>query len=168
MLLLTHRADSDLVHQRRCGALRLLSVSGGAGTHVSFPSTGSFQTVGSIQRTVTLNVASHSATLNSSVDPHDLSTSIFASSPRTAPPQVTAATRHLGRRSEAFADLGDRLGLCQQSEFERKLFRWQKIWRRKLELSAIKPDALANYQRDQGLYTTSAIDEPTLASLGMA
>jgi hypothetical protein len=58
--------------------------------------------------------------------------------------------------------------LCQQSEFERKLFRWQKIWRRKLELSAIKPDALANYQRDQGLYTTSAIDEPTLASLGMA
>ena len=32
-----------------------LSVNGGAGTSVSFPSTGSFQTVGSIQRTVTLN-----------------------------------------------------------------------------------------------------------------
>jgi hypothetical protein len=29
-------------------------------------------------------------------------------------------------------------------------------------------EALANYQRDQGLYTTSAIDEPTLAALGMA
>jgi len=28
--------------------------------------------------------------------------------------------------------------------------------------------AIANYQRDQGLYITSAIDEPTLASLGMA
>ena len=27
--------------------------------------------------------------------------------------------------------------------------------------------AIANYQRDQGLYITSAIDEPTLASLGM-
>ena len=26
--------------------------------------------------------------------------------------------------------------------------------------------ALADYQRDHGLYTTSAIDEPTLASLG--
>jgi Putative peptidoglycan binding domain len=28
--------------------------------------------------------------------------------------------------------------------------------------------ALANYQRDHGLYTTSTIDEPTLAALGMA
>jgi hypothetical protein len=28
--------------------------------------------------------------------------------------------------------------------------------------------AVANYQRDHGLYNTSAIDEPTLASLGMA
>ena len=27
--------------------------------------------------------------------------------------------------------------------------------------------ALADYQRDHGLYTTAAIDEPTLASLGM-
>jgi peptidoglycan hydrolase-like protein with peptidoglycan-binding domain len=26
---------------------------------------------------------------------------------------------------------------------------------------------LANYQRDHGLYTTAAIDEPTLSSLGM-
>jgi hypothetical protein len=33
----------------------LLSVNGSPGTPVSFPSTGSFQTVGSIQRTVTLN-----------------------------------------------------------------------------------------------------------------
>ena len=29
-------------------------------------------------------------------------------------------------------------------------------------------EAIANYQRDHGLYTTSAIDEPTLAALGMA
>ena len=29
-------------------------------------------------------------------------------------------------------------------------------------------EALANYQRDQGLYETSAIDQPTLQSLGMA
>jgi hypothetical protein len=29
-------------------------------------------------------------------------------------------------------------------------------------------EALANYQRDHGLYTTSAIDRPTLESLGMA
>ena len=36
-----------------------LSVNGGAGTSVSFPSTGSFQTVGSIQRTVTLNTGSN-------------------------------------------------------------------------------------------------------------
>src|SRR5262249_5019148 len=36
----------------------LLSVNGGPGTPVSFPSTGSFQTVGSIQRTVTLNADS--------------------------------------------------------------------------------------------------------------
>jgi peptidoglycan hydrolase-like protein with peptidoglycan-binding domain len=28
--------------------------------------------------------------------------------------------------------------------------------------------AIANYQRDHGLYTTSTIDEPTLAALGMA
>jgi hypothetical protein len=33
----------------------LLSVNGSSGTPVSFPSTGSFETVGSIQRTVTLN-----------------------------------------------------------------------------------------------------------------
>jgi hypothetical protein len=37
----------------------LLSVNGSAGTPVSFPSTGSFQTVGSIQRTVTLNAGSN-------------------------------------------------------------------------------------------------------------
>ena len=37
----------------------LLSVNGGAGTPVSFPSTGSFQTVGSVQRTVTLNAGSN-------------------------------------------------------------------------------------------------------------
>ena len=36
----------------------LLSVNGGAGMPVSFPSTGSFQTVGSIERTVTLNAGS--------------------------------------------------------------------------------------------------------------
>jgi Putative peptidoglycan binding domain len=35
-------------------------------------------------------------------------------------------------------------------------------------LSPATGEALANYQRDQGLYTTSAIDEPTLAALGMA
>jgi peptidoglycan hydrolase-like protein with peptidoglycan-binding domain len=29
-------------------------------------------------------------------------------------------------------------------------------------------EAIANYQRDHGLYMTSAIDEPTLAALGMA
>jgi hypothetical protein len=29
-------------------------------------------------------------------------------------------------------------------------------------------DAIANYQRDHGLYTTSTIDQPTLQSLGMA
>ena len=29
-------------------------------------------------------------------------------------------------------------------------------------------EALANYQRDHGLYSTSTIDEPTLAALGMA
>jgi len=28
--------------------------------------------------------------------------------------------------------------------------------------------AIANYQRDRGLYMTSAIDRPTLESLGMA
>src|SRR6266436_1976517 len=37
----------------------LLSVNGGQGTPVSFPSTGSFQTVGSIQRTITLNAGSN-------------------------------------------------------------------------------------------------------------
>jgi hypothetical protein len=37
----------------------LLSVNGGQGTPVSFPSTGSFQTVGSIQRTVTLNTGNN-------------------------------------------------------------------------------------------------------------
>jgi len=37
----------------------LLSVNGSSGTPVSFPSTGSFQTVGSIQRTVTLNAGSN-------------------------------------------------------------------------------------------------------------
>jgi hypothetical protein len=36
----------------------LLSVNGGPGTPVSFPSTGSFQTVGSIERTITLNPGS--------------------------------------------------------------------------------------------------------------
>ena len=35
-------------------------------------------------------------------------------------------------------------------------------------LDALTRTAIANYQRDRGLYTTSAIDEPTLASLGMA
>jgi hypothetical protein len=37
----------------------LLSVNGSPGTPVSFPSTGSFQTVGSIQRTITLNFGSN-------------------------------------------------------------------------------------------------------------
>ncbi len=37
----------------------LLSVNGSSGTPVSFPSTGSFQTVGSIQRTITLNFGSN-------------------------------------------------------------------------------------------------------------
>ena len=36
----------------------LLSVNGSPGTPLSFPSTGSFQTVGSIQTTVTLNAGS--------------------------------------------------------------------------------------------------------------
>jgi len=35
-------------------------------------------------------------------------------------------------------------------------------------LGPLTREALANYQRDHGLYTTSAIDESTLASLGMA
>ena len=35
-------------------------------------------------------------------------------------------------------------------------------------LSPATREALANYQRDQGLYATSAIDEATLAALGMA
>ena len=35
-------------------------------------------------------------------------------------------------------------------------------------LGPITRDAIANYQRDHGLYTTSTIDEPTLQSLGMA
>ena len=37
----------------------LLSVNGSSGTPVSFPSTGSFQTVGSVQRTITLNAGSN-------------------------------------------------------------------------------------------------------------
>ena len=35
-------------------------------------------------------------------------------------------------------------------------------------LDSTTREAIANYQRDHGLYATSAIDEPTLASLGMA
>jgi hypothetical protein len=35
-------------------------------------------------------------------------------------------------------------------------------------LGAATSEAIANYQRDHGLYMTSAIDEPTLAALGMA
>jgi hypothetical protein len=35
-------------------------------------------------------------------------------------------------------------------------------------LGASTREAIANYQRDHGLYTTSAIDEPTLAELGMS
>jgi len=35
-------------------------------------------------------------------------------------------------------------------------------------LDSATREAIANYQRDHGLYATSAIDEPTLASLGMA
>jgi hypothetical protein len=35
-------------------------------------------------------------------------------------------------------------------------------------LGPLTRDAIANYQRDHGLYTTSTIDEPTLQSLGMA
>jgi len=35
-------------------------------------------------------------------------------------------------------------------------------------LGAATQEAIANYQRDHGLYTTSAIDEPTLAELGMS
>jgi hypothetical protein len=35
-------------------------------------------------------------------------------------------------------------------------------------LGPLTRDAIANYQRDHGLYTTSTIDEPTLRSLGMA
>jgi len=35
-------------------------------------------------------------------------------------------------------------------------------------LGPITREALANYQRDHSLYTTEAIDEPTLASLGMS
>src|SRR4029077_20505676 len=41
----------------------LLSVNGSVGTPLSFPSTGSFQTVGSIQTTITLNAGSNN-TLN--------------------------------------------------------------------------------------------------------
>ena len=37
----------------------LLSVNGGPGTPLSFPSTGSFQTLGSIQTTITLNAGSN-------------------------------------------------------------------------------------------------------------
>jgi N-acetylmuramoyl-L-alanine amidase len=35
-------------------------------------------------------------------------------------------------------------------------------------MGSLTREALANYQRDYGLYTTSAIDESTLAALGMA
>ena len=35
-------------------------------------------------------------------------------------------------------------------------------------LGPITREALANYQRDHSLYTTEAIDEPTLASLGLS
>jgi hypothetical protein len=35
-------------------------------------------------------------------------------------------------------------------------------------LGPLTRDAIANYQRDHGLYVTSAIDQPTLQSLGMA
>ena len=35
-------------------------------------------------------------------------------------------------------------------------------------LDALTQDAIAAYQRDHGLYITAAVDEPTLASLGMA
>jgi Putative peptidoglycan binding domain len=35
-------------------------------------------------------------------------------------------------------------------------------------LGPLTRDAVANYQRDHGLYTTSTIDQPTLESLGMA
>ena len=35
-------------------------------------------------------------------------------------------------------------------------------------LGPVTRDALANYQRDHSLYTTEAIDEPTLASLGLS
>jgi hypothetical protein len=41
----------------------LLSVNGSSGTPVNFPSTGSFETVGSVQRTITLNAGSNN-TLN--------------------------------------------------------------------------------------------------------
>ena len=34
-------------------------------------------------------------------------------------------------------------------------------------LAPITRAALADYQRDQGLYTTAAIDEPTLDALGL-
>jgi hypothetical protein len=45
----------------------LLSVNGGAGTPVSFPSTGSFYTVGSIQRTVTLNTGCNTVKFYNSI-----------------------------------------------------------------------------------------------------
>jgi peptidoglycan hydrolase-like protein with peptidoglycan-binding domain len=35
-------------------------------------------------------------------------------------------------------------------------------------LGPLTREAIAGYQRDNGLYTTSSIDEPTLASLGMS
>jgi peptidoglycan hydrolase-like protein with peptidoglycan-binding domain len=34
-------------------------------------------------------------------------------------------------------------------------------------LGPITREAIADYQRDNGLYMTSAIDQPTLESLGM-
>ena len=62
VLLLTHRAVNVVTIWYTNGdAARyaLLSVNGGPGTPLSFPSTGSFQTVGSIQTTVTLNPGSN-------------------------------------------------------------------------------------------------------------
>jgi len=34
-------------------------------------------------------------------------------------------------------------------------------------LGPLTREALANYQRDQGLYATETIDQPTLESLGL-
>jgi hypothetical protein len=45
----------------------LLSVNGGPGTPLSFPSTGSFQTVGSIQTTITLNAGNNTLKFNNPI-----------------------------------------------------------------------------------------------------